>query len=286
MIRQKFNALKAKIRDTHTEPYESFRTSFLHRTARTWRYKFAGRGIGFLLNERKILKYKNAYKGKRVFIIGNGPSLNELDLTKLKDEVTIGFNSIFLAEKDMGFAPTHYVVEDLFVAEDRADRINAYVGPEQKWFGNYLRHCLKKDMKTVWLNVRMRYDNYPSFPYFSPNAARQVWTGGTVSFIGMQLAYYFGAKEVYLIGFDHSYDIPDDADVEGLAITSNSDDPNHFHPDYFGKGFRWHDPLLERMEQAYAKTRTYYEQNGRSIKNATAGGKLEVFERVDYESLF
>ena len=132
----------------------------------------------------------------------------------------------------------------------------------------------------------MRYDNYKNFPYFSESAARQIWTGGTVSYIGMQLAYYFGAREVYLIGYDHSYKIPKDADVDGLAIKSNSDDPNHFHPDYFGKGYRWHDPLLSRMEEAYKKTKFVYERDGRSIKNATAGGKLEVFDRVDFHSLF
>lgn len=212
--------------------------------------------------------------------------MNKLDLTKLKNEITIGFNSIFLAETKMGFAPTHYVVEDIFVAEDRANEINSYDGPECKWFGNYLRHCLHPTENTVWLNVRMRYDNYKNFPYFSESAARQIWTGGTVSYIGMQLAYYFGAREVYLIGYDHSYKIPKDANVDGLAIQSNSDDPNHFHPDYFGKGYRWHDPLLSRMEEAYKKTKFVYERDGRSIKNATAGGKLEVFDRVDFHSLF
>ena len=229
--------------------------------------------------------YEAWEQGKFVFVIGNGPSLNKIDLTKLKDEVTIGVNSIFLAHDQMGFYPTHYVVEDIFVAEDRTSEIAAIKGP-QKWFGNYLRYCLKDEEDVNWINVRCRYDNYKNFPYFSRNIGREAWTGGTVSYICLQLAYFLGAKEVYLVGFDHSYKIPDDASVDGLNLTSNSDDPNHFHPDYFGKGYRWHDPKVDRMETALAKAKVAFEADGRRIVNATAGGMLEVFERTDFESIF
>ena len=95
-----------------------------------------------------------------------------------------------------------------------------------------------------------------------------------------------GFEKVYMVGFDHSYSVPKEALVEGAAITSTSDDPNHFHPGYFGKGYRWHDPRVDRMERAYRKARKAYDAAGREIYNATAGGELEVFERVDYNSLF
>ena len=185
----------------------------------------------------------------------------------------------------MGFLPTHYIVEDVFVAEDRAGEINALKGPT-KWFGNYLRYCLDGGPDACWMNVACDYRNYPNFPNFSRNAARIVWVGGTVSYVAMQLAYFMGYDPVYIIGFDHSYSVPKDAQVEGRAITSTSDDPNHFHPDYFGKGYRWHDPRVDRMEVAYGRAREAYEAAGRRIYNATAGGKLEVFERVAYDSLF
>ena len=142
------------------------------------------------------------------------------------------------------------------------------------------------DDKTVWLNVIFRYDRYRNFPHFSPNAARRVWTGGTVSYLCMQLAYYMGFKDVYLIGFDHSYRIPDDAVVEGNDILSQSGDPNHFSRDYFGRGKRWHDPMVDRMAEAYEKAKQCYEASGRRILNATAGGRLEVFDRVSYDRLF
>lgn len=281
-----FRKVKSKLIDSHVYPYkDKYNRTTAGLIAQTLRYKFLGRGMPLTKNDKNIFKYKDYAKGKRIFLIGNGPSLNKLDLTLLKDEITIGVNSIFLAYDKMGFYPDHLVVEDNFVAEDRSRELAEVKGP-QKWYGNYLRYCLADEDDVNWLNVRMRYDNYPNFPYFSYNAGRCVWTGGSVTYICMQLAYYFGASELYLIGFDHHYDIPKDAKVEGFKIVSESDDPNHFHKDYFGKGYRWHDPMVERMEKGYKKASDAFTKHDRILKNATAGGKLEVIERVKYESLF
>ena len=101
-----------------------------------------------------------------------------------------------------------------------------------------------------------------------------------------------------LIVFDNSHQLAsafrmfiadeftDHVEENGNEWTSGGDDPNHFHPDYFGKGYRWHNPRLDRMELAYRKAKRVFEADGRRVVNATLGGKLEVFERVDYDSLF
>ena len=271
--------------DSHTVLSSKAPTPFWIPVLRTARYRVLGLGLPPTANERRIASFRNRYLGRRAFIIGNGPSLNQLDLSLLKEEITFGVNSFYLNRDKMGFLPTHYIVEDTLVAEDRAAEINRLAGTN-KWFGNYLRYCLEDGPDVIWLNVRFRYDPYDGFPHFSRNAGRMLWVGGTVSYLCMQLAYYMGVSETYLIGFDHSYVIPADAKVSGNSITSQSDDPNHFHPDYFGKGYRWHDPRVERMEVSYRRARAEFERAGRKIFNATAGGKLEVFPRVMYSSLF
>ena len=69
-------------------------------------------------------------------------------------------------------------------------------------------------------------------------------------------------------------------------MQSQGDDPNHFSVAYFGKGFRWQLPDLETSEVAYRMARKAYETDGRKVLDATIGGKLDIFEKVDYESLF
>ncbi|MEO1241793.1 MAG: 6-hydroxymethylpterin diphosphokinase MptE-like protein [Pseudomonadota bacterium] len=286
-ILKDLKALPARItaQDPSVAPFpEAYNPSAATKFTRKLRYISAGKGLPLSQNEARLLSFKNKNLGERAFIIGNGPSLNKIDLRKLKNETTFGVNAIYLNKEKMGFLPTHHIVEDVFVAEDRALEINALEGPNQ-WFGNYLRYCLTPKSNVCWLNIACDYRNYPGFPHFSDNAARIVWVGGTVSYIAMQLAYFMGFKSVYLVGFDHSYSVPKEAEVKGRAITSTSDDPNHFHPDYFGKGYRWHDPRVDRMEQAYIRARAMYERAGRKLFNATVGGHLEVFDRVNFDDI-
>ena len=90
-----------------------------------------------------------------------------------------------------------------------------------------------------------------------------------------------------MIGFDHNYKEPGKNDiVKDGYVFSNTVDANHFSSAYVGKGTRWHLPFLERMEVGFQSARIAFEKSDRKVLNATKGGRLEVFERVDYESLF
>jgi hypothetical protein len=250
------------------------------------RFRLVDWGILLTKNEKKIASLRNKYKGKRCFIIGNGPSLNTLDLSKLKNEFTFGVNAIYLNYENMGFYPNFYVIEDYLVAEDRAEEINSYNKSDLKFFGTYLDYVLKKDSKSIHLNVQMKYTE-PFSPFFSTNCVRKLGVGGSVTFLCLQLAYYMGFETVYMIGFDHNYHIPKEAKLdETTVILSESDDINHFSKSYFGKGYRWHDPKVDRMAMGFLEAKNKFEKDGRKIINATNGGKLEVFPRVTYNKIF
>ncbi len=70
------------------------------------------------------------------------------------------------------------------------------------------------------------------------------------------------------------------------TVVSQGDDHNHFSPKYFGRGFRWQLPDLETSEMAYTMAREAFKGRGREVIDATVGGKLTVFPKVDYNSLF
>jgi hypothetical protein len=220
------------------------------------------------------------YAGRRCIIFGGGPSLLKTDITRLRDEVTIGSNAIFLIFDQMRYQPTFLTVEDPLVAEDRAAQLNQVRG-SRKVFPHDLRRFLRLDADTTYCNFHRQYEG---FPKFSAAFERDVFWGGTVSFMNLQLAYHVGCNPIYLTGFDHNYKVPDKMD--GVVITSTTDDVNHFHPDYFGKGFRWHDPVVERMEQGYQAAKEFLDAHGVKVFNATAGGRLEVFPRVAFDEVF
>ncbi|MEO1785924.1 MAG: 6-hydroxymethylpterin diphosphokinase MptE-like protein [Pseudomonadota bacterium] len=239
-------------------------------------------------SQLKALRRKHAGQ-RRAFIIGNGPSLNQTDLSQLKDEVTFCVNGFFLKMDELDWTPTYYVVEDHLVAEDRAAAINALTGPV-KLFPAYLAYCLEPGTDTIFFNHRAR-KRFPEAFDFSTDASEVTYTGCTVTFTCMQLAHYLGFQELYLIGVDASYDIPKDVlvdDTQGATaiLDMDSEDPNHFHPDYFGKGMRWHDPQVDKMLEAYGEARVVADRLGRPIYNATVGGALEVFERRAFNRIF
>lgn len=233
-----------------------------------------------LRNKRRLEQLRGRYRSERCFVMGNGPSLRQTDVTLLRNEVTIASNGIFLLFDEMGYRPTFLTVEDRLVAEDRAEKLNS-IGDTQKIFPRDLSYCLKPDEWTLYVNFAREYDG---FPKFSDALDRVAYWGGTVSVLNLQLAYHVGCSPIYLIGFDHSYAVPARMSNSSV-ITSEGEDPNHFHPDYFGKGYRWHDPQVDRMEAGLRACRDFLEARGVKVYNATLGGKLEVFDRVDYDSI-
>ncbi len=234
---------------------------------------------------RRLRPLRNAYAGRRCFVIGNGPSLNKTDITRLRDEVTIGCNGLFLLFDEMGFLPTFYTVEDNLVGEDRSEEINAIRGTT-KIFPRDLCEFLLPDEDTYYCHFAR---GYPDFPRFSSRFAWIAYWGGTVTMMNLQLAHYIGCREVYLVGIDHSYRVPKDVDIEGdrgLVITSDEDDVNHFDPTYFGSGYRYHNPRVDIMEQGYRCAREFGERSGLSVMDATIDGHLNVFPKVNYDDLF
>ena len=251
--------------------------------------KFIDERYPFSSSKLELQKLKNKFEGKRCFIIGNGPSLNKIDLNFLKEEYSFGVNGIFYKTEESGFKPTFYVVEDTHVMRDNRERINAYK-TEYKFFPTRFKKFFKKENNNIFFNMNEGYYNETSDfyckPRFSLDASKRVFCGQSVTMINLQLAYHLGFHEVYLIGMDHKYTIPDSSIIKGETIESAEDDPNHFHPEYFGKGKKWHDPHLDRVEKTYSHFKKVYEAEGRVLKNATIGGSLEIFERVDFYSLF
>jgi len=223
---------------------------------------------------RRIVAMKNKHQGERCFIIGNGPSLRNTDLSLLKDEVTFGMNRIYLLFDRLGFVTTYYVsVNDLVIEQCTRDIVSL---PCPKFISWHARHLIDFTDDMVFL-----YNH--SQPMFYTDITKGIWEGATVTYVAMQIAYYMGFQKVILLGVDHSFTTQGKPHT---VVVSQGDDPNHFGPQYFGKGFRWQLPDLECSELAYHIAKYQFESDGREIVDATIDGKLQVFRKVDYRTLF
>ncbi len=229
---------------------------------------------------RRLAMLKDVHKGKRAFIIGNGPSLKNTDMSRLKGEITFGMNRIYLMFPELGFKTTYLsVVNDLVIEQTASDLAALDIPKFLTWRSRKFFSTLNPQSSSLPTFLYSTYDS----PRFSPDVRGRIWEGATVTYVTMQLAFHMGISEAILIGVDHNYETKGRANT---TITSDGDDPNHFNPTYFGKGFRWQLPDLETSEIAYRMARKAYENASRRIVDATVGGKLQIFEKADFNSLF
>lgn len=224
---------------------------------------------------RRLGELKDIHRGQRCFIIGNGPSLKQTDLKKLKNEYTFGMNRIYLGFPEMGFQTTYFLTINSLVIEQCAEDIRRLSMP---------RFVCWRSRRVIGtapdLNFLHTTYNGAKFAF---DARGRLWEGATVTYVALQLAYHMGFSQVILIGVDHNYSAQGKPNT---TVVSQGEDKDHFHSDYFGKGFRWQLPDLETSERSYRMARQAYERDGRQVLDATIGGKLTVFPKVDYESLF
>jgi hypothetical protein len=256
----------------HT-PVERLKYS-LHHIKQNFLYKTTPLGQTSLA---RLNDLRDSQRGKRCFVIGNGPSLKQTDLSKLRGEMTFGLNRIYLLFPDLGFPTTYLVTINRFVIEQCADELLA--APTTK----FLPWTLRKVLNPAKLESSVFIRSDRARPGFSTDARHPMWAGATVTYAAMQLAYHMGFSEVILIGVDHSFTTQGKPHT---AVVSEGDDPNHFASNYFGKGFKWQLPDLETSEIAYKMAKQAFEADGRKILDATVGGRLTVFEKMDYEKLF
>jgi len=229
-------------------------------------------------NKRRIRRLRDSRVGERCVIMGNGPSLKTMDLGLITEEITFGLNRIYLLYPEINFRPNYLAAVNELVLKQFADDFRGLKTPLFLNWNQRDQFDLQNE-QYHFLKVHLGYKDY-----FSKDLAAPISTGGTVTFVAMQIAYYLGFEEVILIGVDHSFQ---QAGVPNLTETRAEDaDVDHFHPDYFPKGTRWQLPDLERSELAYRLAREAFENDGRVILDATVDGRCQVFEKVDFQTYF
>jgi hypothetical protein len=246
-------------------------------------------------DDRRIQTYKDVHKGQRAFILGNGPSLTIADLDCLKSEITFASNKIFLSFPDTTWRPTYYVLSDLLVAAQNGETISKL--PLTKFLTNYSRAFVNGDKKTIWfneiagnyhLNFLEDYDAVdPDTVRFSTDATLGLEGGGTVIFNQLQLAYFMGISEIVLLGLDFSFNTKGNARTATFfdqALVSTGE-KNHFHPDYRKAGEVWAVPNMGFQRLSFRRAKEQYAVDGRSIVNGSRATALDVFPRINLDSL-
>lgn len=252
----------------------------LSRFSETWQYH----------NMNKLKQLKNMGKGKRCFVVATGPSLKVDDLEKLKGEITFSLNSIYKLFELTDWRPTYYLNND--IALNYKMRISQEIR-----YNNFLELINKYSLDNIMISTS-KYDDtlyntigdklfilptidylymymQPEYPQWSKDCSENIYAFGTSVYLLMQLIAYMGFEKVYLLGADCNY-------------TGNQ---KHGYDDETDKLLYSNYQVAKSLEDALVRGFEAIKLNVDKgncpvVYNATRGGKLEVFPRVSFDTLF
>lgn len=239
----------------------------------------------------KIKAFKDKYKGEMCFIIGNGPSLRIEDLDKLTGKHCFAANGIYQMYPHTNWRPEFYFSQDSLMTQDillkDIDKVLESKAIFTSVNSKMIELCDKYD-NIQYMRLYYEEDGL-GLPQFSTECDKKINLSCTVTYSMLQMAAYMGFRTIYLIGMDCSY--PYEVLENGTVICNNNvKDYGDIIGELFKeipkgtKGF-WAAENYQHIK-GYKAAKQFAESNNIQIYNATRGGKLEVFERVDLDSLF
>lgn len=236
-------------------------------------------------NSRKMEAYHNYHRGERCFLIGNGPSLTASDLEALREETCFGCNMIYRIFPDVTWRPTYYCVADVIYAKNMSEEIIENISCPI-----FLHSSAFKVMKIKPANraiVKQVFQN--NYKIRGNMQAYYIPSNATVMTFMLEIAMYMGFQEIYLLGVDNTNSFTS-GHFSGEYVLSEVDKKNLFRARRTLHNLQLTLPELgeyrrERAEEAYQVVQHYAKKHGVRIYNATRGGALEVFERVNLDRL-
>lgn len=307
-----------------------------------------------------IESLKGKHDGERIFLVGNGPSLDKTPLDRLAGEYTFAMNKIHKIYTDTEWRPSFYFFghHDLNPEKKRYVRHHIDLGipcfinsNHRSVFGDkdniyyFDKHYLKEGSTVEDVDFhQLTPDEVSNLPldtldgFWSDDVAGRLITYHSMYGV-IQLASYMGFDEMYLIGCDlgdtyhapHmifesgldplkyengrenlnknvsylldavSSPTPFTSIINGIALKALHSrlyylvgmlfskigllhDEYHFGDDYI------HQPrdmsvLSEEITKSHIAAKRLSEPKGFEIYNATIGGDLEVYERVNLEKI-
>lgn len=230
---------------------------------------------------KKLRQFKDIHKGETCFIIGNGPSLRAEDLEKIHQNniPSFAFNRIYLMFDKTNWRPTYYVSQDEKTLLNCKQIVND-LKLDHKFFPLVLKYYHNVDIKNAY------YYGFKSsvkgIPVFSEDISKCIGNSTTVAYSAAQIAVYMGFKKIYLIGIDHNFSLYKNEKGELVKDETVKD---YFTDEYNKDKGDLYIPSLDSSTRAFKVMRRFCDENNIKVYNATRGGKLEVFTRVNVDKI-
>ena len=230
---------------------------------------------------KQLKQFKNFHNGETCFIIGNGPSLTAQDLEKLYQRhlPTFAFNRIYLMFDHTNWRPTYYVSQDEKTLKNCVEPVNQ-MDLKYKFIPLFIHfyHDVNID-NALFFNLNPQRTEYP---VMEEDISKFIGDSTTVAVTAAQMAVYMGFKKIYLIGVDHNFSTWKNDKGE---IINDSSIKDYFTDEYNKDKSELYVPNIDASTRAFISMKKFCDEKNIEVYNATRGGKLEVFPRVDFDEV-
>lgn len=182
-------------------------------------------------------------KKDTIIVMGNGPSLADIDFKSLKDFDTFGLNSAYRAYERLDWYPTYHGCFDYRVTESHKPNFIKLIesGKVEKCFyispisdSDNMQHInlLPYGSTNRWNNKKIDFDSFHDNGNSGANAC--------------SVASCLGYKKIILLGVDCNYvEFVDGSNLDGAGLVMKetpTENPNYWFDDYQQKGDEYNVP--------------------------------------------
>lgn len=251
------------------------------------------RKYNHLIDKKALLSnkaFKNLYKDKRCFIIGNGPSVKDQDLTRLRDESTFVVNGFYIHDKYDQIHPKFYAVFDSkhFRGDkesiDFLENLNKNVHED-----TIMIFPLKSKRLIETKNILPRNEKIYIYAkgfmkddrLNTVDISKAVPSPMSVSAACLMVAMYMGFDPIYLVGLEHGWLArrPDEL-VDAPHFYNN--DEKHYLSNDFSATYEYDCWCTYMLFKNY---RILKKMTRAKIINLTPNSYLDVFPVQRYEDI-
>ncbi len=248
---------------------------------------FSDQVIRRRMKDNKVLK--NSHTGEECFILGTGPSLKNVDFSRLSDRFVFSVNLLY---KNPNFrllnSNIHVFADSAFFKDDISDVVNNDL--EKHILDNgtmlflpvYVEGFIKKYNLVNRVNIYAPIKHYSTDYHDKINITGSMTDFGTVVFQCIQIAIYMGFKTIYLLG----------CDCTGIQkVLPSTEDTYCYKVDSYAKTVFKHSNNFDDVESLFNawttifgqyKTMELYTRNiGVKIYNLSNPTILDSIERKD-----
>jgi len=246
------------------------------------------------LSARNI-ELRELHKGERCFILCNGPSVKRQDIAGLRNEHVFSVSSGYHHPDYSTISPAYHFVPQLTYGRLTPDDAVTWFREMDSKLGrailflNYTERALVEKAE-LFREREVRYVTFSGSlvdydPLTMPDISARIPGVQSVAIMCLMAAMYMGFREIYLIGTDHDSFRTGAYTYFFEPTVLKGKDPS---TDADGKLVAgWYDELsgLAALWEQYRIIKRMAEHHGIQIFNATSGGELDEFPRVNLESV-